>query len=154
MLPGQSGRAPAAHLAALTSGVLVALEALQNVVAVRIARLGRQGGRAVRAVPAAADEHDQRLGVDLLLQFHHEMRIQRVARIELPFDFDCARDAADEIQFGSRAHIHQPGARRELKDCMGFRGRQGAFVGQSEILGAFLGQGQYIAEISHCERDD
>ena len=103
---------------------------------------------------AAADEHDQRLGVDLLLQFHHEMRVQRVARIELPFDFDRPGDAADEIQFGSRAHIHQFCPRCELQDRMGFTGRQGTFIGQAEFLGALLCQGQYFAEISHRDRDD
>lgn len=78
------------------------------------------------------------------------MGVHRIPRIKLPFDLDRAGNAADVIQFGARAHIHQLRTRRELEHLMGFCRRERAFIGQAKFAGALLRQGQYVAEFSHC----
>src|SRR5574343_1957798 len=70
--PRQAGHAPAADGVAMAAGVLVALEALQDVVAVAVTGFGRSRSRRHRAGAAAAEEHHQRLRVDLALQFRQK----------------------------------------------------------------------------------
>lgn len=91
---------------------------------------------------------------DLALELIQKMRIQGKARIELPFDLDRAGNAADEIQFGARAHIHEFGARGKLQDFVGLTRREGTLVRQIQGTGALLGQDQYVAEFSHCRCGD
>src|SRR5690348_2029652 len=57
--PGQARLAPAADAVAMLLGVLVALEALQDVVGLAPAGAHRRLGRSVRARPRAAQEHDR-----------------------------------------------------------------------------------------------
>jgi hypothetical protein len=71
-LPGQAGMAPAAQFAALAVGVLVALEAFEHVVAFGVAGLAGQARHGASGA-AAADEHHQRFGIDLLLQLGQEI---------------------------------------------------------------------------------
>ncbi len=59
VMPGQAGVPPAADLASLAAGVLVALEALEHIVAVARRGLTDQCRCLVRTHAAAADEHQQ-----------------------------------------------------------------------------------------------
>ena len=56
LFPRQPGSAPAVHDIALIAGVLVALEAFQDVIAITITRLRRHHGGSVGAVSAAAEK--------------------------------------------------------------------------------------------------
>ena len=141
--------APAANLAALAVRVLVALEAFEHVVALEMRRFTGQGGSVVRAHAAAADEHQQGLTIDLLLQLGQEMRVGSVVRVAQPLDLDGTRNAPDPIPFGARAHVNQSGTRRHLPDLVGLLRRQCARVGQSKFAGAVLGELEQIGEFSH-----
>ena len=66
--------APAAAAVALAVGVLVALEAFEDVVAVGIAGLGRGFRGMAGALARAAKEHQQGLGHDAVLEGLQEMR--------------------------------------------------------------------------------
>lgn len=79
--------APTASFSALSVGILVALEPLKYVVAFGIAGLAGQTRGVVRAGTAATDEHDERLGINLLLELCQEMAIRLIGRIVQPSDF-------------------------------------------------------------------
>src|SRR5574343_1449146 len=79
--PRQTGLAPAADGLAMAAGVLVALEAFEDVVAVAEAGFGRCRSCRYRAGTAAAEEHDQRFRIDLALQLGHEVRVAHAARV-------------------------------------------------------------------------
>ena len=133
--------APAADLVAVPVGVLVALEAFQDVVGVGVAGRGGQVGGRIGAGATAAQEHHQHLGIDLALELGQEVGVGFVAGVEHPFDLDGVGHAADPVPFGAGAHVHEPGARGELQHVPGFAGRQGAGVGEIQAPRTLLREG-------------
>ncbi len=150
--PGQPGVAPAADPVALAVGILVALEALKDVVAVGIAVCAGELRRTIRADAAAAKEHDHSLGRDLALQFGQEIGIAHAARVLVPLDLDGARNAADPVPFGAGTHVDQSGAGRQLQHFPGFLWGQGALVGQAERFAACVGLVEDLGQFSHGSR--
>src|SRR5574343_2092761 len=140
--PRQAGLAPAADGVAMAAGVLVALEALQDVVAVAVTGFGRSRSRRHRAGAAAAEEHHQRLRVDLALQFCQKIRIAHTARILVPFDFDRVGNAPDPVPFGTGADIDKLGAGGQLQQLAGFLRRHFALVGATKGLAPGAGEAE------------
>src|SRR5690606_29152565 len=120
LLPRQAGVAPAADAIALATGVAVALETLEDVVAVTVARLVRQPRRGVRASARTAHEQHQRLRVDLLPQLGEEGGIAFARRPAVPLDLDRIGHPPHPFPFGAGSHIHQPGTGGELPHLPGF----------------------------------
>ena len=133
---------PAATGAAVTVGVLVALESLEDIVAIAIPGLARQSRRGIRAAAAAAEKQDQRFAIDLAHQFGGEIGVPPTARVEVPLDLDSAGNAAHPVLFGAGAHVDQPGAGRQAQEVEGFLRRQRAFVRQAHGLGPLLREGE------------
>src|SRR6266581_9188427 len=147
--PRQALDAPAADAVALAVGILVALETFEDVVAIGESRLGGGLGRRTGTVATAADEHQQRFAVDGVAQLVDEMFIEAVARIGEPLDLDRPRNASDPVEFGARADIDEPGPGRKLPNAESLLRRQGAFVGQVELVRPFLGKLENLGEATH-----
>src|SRR5574343_257168 len=142
--PRQTGLAPAADGVAMAAGVLVALEAFEDVVAVAEAGFGRYRSCRYRAGTAAAEEHDQRFRIDLALEFGQEVRVAHAARVLVPFDLDRIGNAADPVPFGAGPDINDFGAGRQLQQLAGFLRRHFDLVGAAKGLAAGAGKGQYV----------
>ena len=121
--PGQAGAAPASYMIALPAGVLVALEALEHVVAVGIARFEGESGTPSERRRCDTGKHERFL-VDLMGQLRDKAGIRLAAGVGLPFDFDGVRNAPDPVQLGARAHIDEFGAGREFEDLERLGGRE------------------------------
>lgn len=121
--------APTASFSALSVGILVALEPLKYVVAFGIAGLAGQTRGVVRAGTAATDEHDERLGINLLLELCQEMAIRLIGRIVQPFDFLGTGNATHPVPLGTGSHVDDFGSGRQLPDFMGLLRRQCASIG-------------------------
>ena len=134
---------------ALPAGVLVALEALEHVVAVGIARFEGESGGAVGAPAAATQEEHERFLVDLMGQLRDKAGIRLAAGVGLPFDFDGVRNAPDPVQLGARAHIDEFGAGREFEDLERLGGRERPRIGQIHVAGATVRQREKIIQFSH-----
>ena len=133
---------PATHGIAMSLGVLVALKAFKDVVAIRIARVIRQARGRIRTHAAAADEHDQRLRINLTLQLDEKMRITHAARILIPFNFNGIRNPANPIPFGSGSHINQFAARRQVQNSLRLERRQCPLVRKAQSFRTLLREGQ------------
>ena len=112
--------APAANIATVAVGVLVAFESFKHVVAFGVARFAGQAGGAVRAYATATDEHDQRFWINALLQLRQEVAVGLPRRIGRPLDFLGAGNAADPVPLGAGAHVDEFGAGCQLPDFVGF----------------------------------
>ncbi len=148
-MPGQAGGTPAADAVALAVGVLVALEAFEDVVAVGEARFGGGLGCRVGTSAGTTQEHQQGLGGFRMFQGLDEMRVGLIARIGLPFDFDGARHTADPVPLGFGPHVDKPGARGKLQQFVGLLRRQRTFVGQLHFAGTGLCQREDFVQTSH-----
>src|SRR5574343_159135 len=142
--PRQAGLAPAANVAAMPVGILVALETLENVVAVVVAGLGSGSCRADGAHAATAQEHDQGFRIDLALQFGNEIRVAHTARVLVPLDLDGIGHPSDPIPLGAGTYIDQLGAGCELQQVVCFARCEFALVGAFESPAAFTGQVQDV----------
>src|SRR5574343_140804 len=142
--PRQTGLATAADSIAVAAGVLVALEAVEDVVAVAEAGFGRRRGRRHRAGTAAAEEHDQRFGINLAFQFGQEVRVAHAAGVLVPFNLDRVGNTADPVPFGAGPDINDLGAGRQLQQLGGFLRCQFALVGAAKSLAAGAGKAEYV----------
>lgn len=148
-MPGQAGVAPATHLVALLVGVLVALEAFQDVVTGVVTHAGGSLGGIVRAGTATAHEHYQGFWIHLAFQLSQEVVVGGTTGVVDPLNFHRVGDASHPVQFGPGAHIHQFGAGGQLPHLVGLGRGQGARVGKSHGLSPFLGQLQNVGKFSH-----
>lgn len=141
--------APAADRVAVAVGILVAFEALEDVVAVAVTGFTGQSGGAIRAHATAAQEHDQRFAVDLALQFGQEMRIAHSPRVLVPFDLDGIGNAPDPVPFGAGPHIDELGAGSQVQQVECFLRRQCPLIGQAQCLGTVVGKIEDLCQFSH-----
>ena len=138
-------RAPAARRVAVAARVAIASNPSRTCTR-RDNRLRRRRRRFVRPAAAAAQEHNDCVGGYLLFELIYELRVGPHARIAFPLDFNAARHAADEVEFGAAAHVDELGAGLVLQEGVGFGGQHEPSYGS---LGARpLAGGLEIASMS------
>jgi hypothetical protein len=142
--PRQTCRAPSALSIAMAGSVLVSLETFEHVVARGIAGLVRHRRGMMRTPAAAANEHHQRLLVDLLLELGKKSEVRLAARVGEELDFHCAGNAADPVPLGARAHIDQYRLRRLSPDLVSLAGQQRPLIRKSHLLRPRAGGFQYV----------
>lgn len=132
--------------------ILVTLETFEHVVASSKTFCGSRHGRIVGASPAAADEQQQRLRVDLLTQLGQKMRVRNTSGIGVPLDLDGRRNAPDPIKLGTCPHVNNACSRSQPEHGMRFLRRQCATIRQTGFLCPLAGKLQDIAQGLHVSQ--
>src|SRR5581483_9658573 len=104
----------------------------------------------MRSRTAAANEHHERLGIDLSLQLSEKVRIRLAAWVGLPFDLDAARNSAHEIQFCARSHVHEHRSGCFLQQLECLLGQQRTLVSKLPVARTIMRRTQYFGNRPHC----
>ena len=125
-------------------GILVALKTFEDVIATVVASLSRCSCRPDGANTAAAQEHDQRFGIDLALEFGQKVRVACAAGVLIPLDFNGTGYASNPVPFGAGAHVDKPRAGGEAQQVACFLRCQFALIRALQGLATSLGQAEYL----------
>ncbi|SOZ52667.1 hypothetical protein CBM2633_A70349 [Cupriavidus taiwanensis] len=152
-MPGQAAHAPALDGLAVVVIVAVAFKAFEHVHGEVVAGFGGHPCRVLGARRAAAQEQHRHVGRHARAQLFDKARVLRAARVGHPLDMGELRvrhvDAADPVQLGLRAYVHQHGGRVVLQQGIGFVRRQRAEVRQLVLFLALAGGLEEIVSGGH-----